>query len=155
MCSRNLTFIELAFYPEHINHRLRFGKPIKHMELDRRRSLAVFEPSQVLGYVRWTANEFGTQSWRLSIVETRESSSSLSRMPGVIPGAEILLQLVGEVRVKRALEVLDQLEAGSFPLEDVSPAYYRHVHARLVAGKPIRAYSRNQHAAHLAARRVR
>jgi hypothetical protein len=155
MTDRNLTQVELAFYPEHKNYWLRFGTPTERLVLDRRRSVALFEPGQVLGYVRWTANEFGTQSWRLTILETKEPSRLLSRVRGVTPGAEVLLLVTGALHTKRALGVLDELETRGFSLADVSPAYYRHVHVRLSAGRPARLYTADQHAAHMAAKRVR
>ncbi len=40
--------VEIAFYPEHLNHWLRFGAPDEQHDLDRRRSLAFFKPGQVL-----------------------------------------------------------------------------------------------------------
>ncbi|WP_390624417.1 DUF2840 domain-containing protein [Iodidimonas nitroreducens] len=44
--------------------------------------------------------------------------------------------------------------SGRFDPADVSPAYYRHVHNRIAAGQPVRAYSRDQHTAYLASRKV-
>ena len=153
--SEFLTRVEIAFYPEYLNYWLRFGTPVERIELDRRRSIALFEPGQVFGYVRWRANEYGTQDWRLTIIEAREPSLLLSRIPGVMPGAEVLLLMIGQARVKRALAVIDQLESRGFRPDDVSPAYYRHVHVRLATGRDVRTYSHDQHAAHLAAKRVR
>lgn len=155
MTNNSYTRVELAFYPEHLNYRLRFGVPLKRIELDRRRSLALFSPGQVFGYVRWSANEFGTQDWRLTILEAHEPHLMLSRVPGVSPGVEVLLVMKGKGRVKRVLSVLDQLEAQGYALEQVSPSYYRHMHVRLTANREIRPYSADQHAAHLAAKRVR
>lgn len=155
MTSNSYTRVELAFYPEYLNYRLRFGAPMKRIELDRRRSLALFEPGQVFGYVRWSANEFGTQDWRLTILEAQEPHMILSRVPGVSPGVEVLLLMKGMGSVKRALGILDQLEVKGYALEQVSPSYYRHMHVRLTANREIRPYAADQHAAHLAAKRVR
>lgn len=155
MTGNSFTRVELAFYPEHLNYWLRFGKPVDRIELDKRRSLAVFEPSQVFGYVRWSANEFGTQEWRLTILEAQEPHIMLSRVPGVSPGVDVLLLVKGKGPVKRCLKVLDKLEADGFALEDVSPNYYRHMHVRLSANRKIRSYSDDQHKAHLAAKQVR
>ncbi|WP_417462962.1 DUF2840 domain-containing protein [Kordiimonas sp.] len=155
MTGNSLTRVELAFYPEHLNYWLRFGSPVDRIELDKRRSLAVFEPGQVFGYVRWSANEFGTQDWRLTVLEAQEPHIMLSRVPGVSPGVDVLLLVKGKGPVKRTLAVLDQLETDGFPLEDVSPSYYRHVHVRVTANRKIRSYSQDQHKAHLAEKRVR
>lgn len=155
MTGNSFTRVELAFYPEHLNYWLRFGSPVDRIELDRRRSLAVFEPGQVFGYVRWSANEYGTQDWRLTILAAKEPHIMLSRVPGVSPGVEVLLLVKGKASVRRCLEVLGKLESNGFALEDVSPSYYRHVHVRLTANRKIRSYSLDQHRAHLAAKQVR
>lgn len=155
MTDNSLTRVELAFYPEHLNYWLRFGQPARRIELDQRRSLAFFKSGQVFGYIRWSANEFGTQDWRLTILEAQQPHIMLSRVPGVSPGVEVLLLMKGKGPVKRCLAVLSGLEADGFALEDVSPSYYRHVHVRLTANRKIRAYSHDQHAAHVAGKRVR
>lgn len=59
--SEHFTHVEIAFYPEFLNHWLRFGEPDQWLDLDRRRLLALFKPGRVFGYVRWRANEYGTQ----------------------------------------------------------------------------------------------
>ncbi len=137
-----------------MNNWLRFGAPAAQQDLDRRRSLALFKPGRLFGYVRWRANEHGTQDWRFTVVQTAEPSPLLSRIEGVTPGGEVLLLATGNAKVKRALLQIDALEAAGFEPADVSPAYYRHVHNRITAGQPIRAYSMTQHEAHLAARQV-
>jgi len=152
--SELFTRVEIAFYPEHLNHWLRFGDPDEQRDLDRRRSLALFKPGRVFGYVRWRANEYGTQEWRFTVAQTAEPSLLLSRIEGVTPGGEVLLLATGNAKVKRALLQIDALEAAGFEPADVSPAYYRHVHNRITGGQPIRAYSMAQHEAHLAARQV-
>lgn len=152
--SEPFAWVEIAFYPEHLNHWLRFGEPDEQQDLDRRRSLAYFRPGRVFGYVRWHANEYGTQDWRLTIVQSAEPSRFLSRIEGVHPGGEVLLLAIGNTKVKRTLLQIDALEAKRFEPTDVSPAYYRHVHNRITAGQPIRAYSMAQHEAHLVALRV-
>ena len=152
--SEHFTRVEIVFYPEHLNHWLRFGAPDVQQDLDRRRSLALFKPGQVFGYIRWRANEYGTQEWRFTIVRAAEPSLLLSRIPGVCPGGEVLLLVTGNTKVKRALLQIDVLEADGFDPADVSPTYYRHVHNRIAAGQPVRAYSRDQHTAYLASRKV-
>jgi hypothetical protein len=152
--SESFTRVEITFYPEYLNHWLRFGEPDEQQDLDRRRSLALFKQGRVFGYVRWRANEYGTQEWRFTIVRTVAPSLLLSRIEGVTPGGEVLLLVSGNAKVKRALLQIDALEAAAFEPADVSPAYYRHVHNRITAGQPVRAYTMAQHAAHLAARQV-
>jgi hypothetical protein len=151
---KHFTQVQIAFYPEHLNHWLRFGAPDESHDLDRRRSLAFFKPGRIFGYVRWRANEYGTQEWCFTIIRTKEPSRFLSRIEGVTPGGEVLLLATGNTKVKRALLQIDMLEADGFDPAEVSPAYYRHVHNRIAAGRPIRPYSYEQHVAHLAVQRV-
>ena len=150
----HFTRVEIAFYPEYLNFWLRFGDPDEQHDLDRRRSLAFFKPGHVFGYVRWRANEYGTRDWRFTIIETVEPSLLLSRIEGVHPGGEILLLADGNTQVKRALLQIDRLETDGFAPASVSPAYYRHVHTRLVSRRPVLTYSEAQHRAHLAGKRV-
>lgn len=152
--SESFTRVQIAFYPEHLNYWLRFGSPDEQQDLDRRRSLALFKPGRVFGYVRWRANEYGTQEWRFAIVQTVKPTLLLSRIEGVHPGGEMLLLASGNTKVKRALLQIDTLEADGFDPVDVSPAYYRHVHNRITSGQPVRAYTEAQHAAHMAGDRV-
>lgn len=152
--SEPFTRVEIAFYPEHLNHWLRFGAPDESQDLDRRRSLAFFKPGRVFGYVRWRANEYGTQDWRFTVVKTAEPSLLLSRIEGVHPGGEVLLLATGNTKVKRALLQIDALETDGFEPAGVSPAYYRHIHNRIAARRPIRPYSIAQNEAYLAAQRV-
>ena len=150
-----LTAVEIAFYPEFINFWLRFGKPDAQHSLDRRRSLALFGPGQIFGYVRWRANAYGTQDWRIIIAQTAAAPTSMSRLEGVYPGAELLLFATGNARVKRVLAQLDTLEAAGFDPAEISPAHVRHMHNRIAVSCPVTPYSADQHAAFLAARAVR
>ena len=150
----DLTRVEIAFYPEHLNFWLRFGAPDEQFDLDRRRSLALFKPGRVFGYVRWHANEYGTQEWRFTIIQSAEPLLMLSRIGGVQPGGDVLLLATGATKVKRALLQIDVLEAAGFNAADVSPAYYRHVHNRIGASSDVTPYSQDQHAAFQAAKAV-
>jgi hypothetical protein len=149
-----VTRVETAFYPEYLNHWLRFGTPDVEHRLDRRRALAFFRPGRLFGYVRWSANAYGTQIWRLSIVRSASPGDDIRRIEGIAPGGTVLLSAVGKARVKRALQQIDALERDGFDPTEVSPAYFRHVHNRIAVGQPVRAYTPAQHAAHRAAQAV-
>ncbi len=155
MSDRVLTGVELVFYPEYRNDRLRFGKPVERLNLDKRRALALFEPGQVFGYLRWSANEFGTQIWRLLIAQAVGKRERIVRLEGVKPGASVLLHLNGATRVRLMLKRLDTLEAEGFALQDISPSYFRHLHNRSLTRSKIRSYSILQQRAAEAAGRVR
>lgn len=152
--SEPLTAVQIIFLPDYLNHWLRFGIPNERHDLDRRRSLALFGPGCLFGYVRWQANEYGTQGWRFTIVQTCGPSAPMSRIEGVLPGGEVLLIANGKAKVQRALLQIDALEKAGFDPADVSPAFYRHLHNRIASGKPVRAYDAGQHAAHLAVKKV-
>ena len=155
MSEQFLTVVELVFFPEFRNDRLRFGAPQDRVLLDRRRALAVFRPGALFGYLRWTANEFGTQIGSMLVGRTARPGAPITRLQGVRPGAEILLQLSGAARVKRILKHLDALETSGFALQEISPAYYRHLHNRILTGIEFRPYSIGQHRAVEVSDRVR
>lgn len=140
-----LTVVEIAFYPELINDWLRFGNPDAERIVDRRRSLAGFAPGGVFAYVRWRANDYGTADWRLHILRAGSPGDALERVPGVRPGAEILCRLSGKVKVKRALDLIDELESRGFDPAGVSPAWWQVAGNRMAVGLPVRPYSENQH----------
>ncbi|MDA4848887.1 DUF2840 domain-containing protein [Hoeflea poritis] len=150
--SKFFTSVEIAFYPEYINCWLRFGKPDAKHNLDRRRSLVLFGPAQVFGYVRWRANEYGMQNWSIAIARARAPLQVLTRLEGIHPGADILLLTTGKARVKRVLAQLDKLEAAGFEPAEISPAYHRHIHNRILTSRSVKPYSDEQHDAFLAAR---
>jgi len=152
--SEPLTCVQIAFYPEFANYWLRFGAPDHWLDLDRRRALALFRPGRLFGYVRWRANEFGTQDWRFTVVQAAAPSVFLNRIEGVDPGGEVLLLTSGNARVMRAFSQIDAIETAGFQPADVSSAYYRHVHNRLAVGRRTHAYCETQHAAHLADRKL-
>ena len=153
MC-KFFTRVEVAFYPEYLNNWLRFGDPVYDFDLDRRRSLAIFIPEQVFGYIRWRANEYGTQEWRVVIVRAVQPLHRMSCFRGIQPGGEILLTTSGNVKVKRVLSQIDLLENDGFDPSKVSPDFYRQLHNRTMVNRPVRGYSSVQHEAYWAARKV-
>lgn len=143
------TRVEIHYLPEFLNHWVRFGEPRHWQDRDRRRAFAFFGAGQVFGYVRWEANEYGTQLWRLFVVRAGGDIFPLHRIPGVTPGAEILLDLRGTDRVKKVLAVIDGLEELDLEPSEVSPDYWIHVRNRVLTRLPIRPYDLDQHRAYL------
>ena len=138
--ARNLTAVQIVYRQKRINHRIRFGAPVCEARLDWRRKIVAFSPDSVFGYIRWRANKFGTQDWRLFVLRT-VSDGALATIPGVMPGADILLATRGVTRTKRALIALDTLENDTATLANVSPAYWRHLHNRLAVGMDAHGFS--------------
>ncbi len=119
-----LTVIQCHFVRGLLNHRLRFGTPHKTIKLDKYRKLACFKPSETLGYIRWRANEYGTQDWRFYILKT-QNSGLLTRVPGVSPAVKVLASFNGTQSVKRALSAFDDVEkVTSESLETLPDAYW-------------------------------
>lgn len=150
----HFTRVEIALYPAQLRYWLRFGEPDEQHKFDRRRSVALFRPGRLFGYVRRSVGEDGSVDWRFTVVKTAAPSRFLGRIDGVQPGGDVYLQVAGKRRVKRALLQIDTLEAHGFRPTEVSPAYYRQIDNRISSGQAIRAYSAAEHAAHLAARRT-
>jgi hypothetical protein len=150
----DLTLVEIAFFPDYVNHWLRFGIPDLDYDLDRRRAIACFKPNRIFGYVRWIANDYGTQVWRFDVLKTVGECQPLTRIEGVHPGGEILLKASGKTKVTQALSLIDSLEESGFDPTEVSECYFRQVHNRIAVRQPLHSYSEAQHMAVSAARRV-
>ena len=155
MKGEGLTAVELIFYPDHFNHRLRFGAEFRRIRLDRWRALAVFAPGAVFAYVRWSANAYGTAHWSIVILKAAASGDSITLINGVRPGAHVLAAGFGVTSTRRMLGLIDQLEADGFEPGLVSEAWWRHVHNRVQVRRPPRGYDARQHSAAMASRAVR
>ena len=157
-----LTRVALAFVAEHFNLYLRFGEPVQVLQLDYWRRCASFTAGAVFGRVRWQANEHGTTQWQLMVLQAGLSSERLQRLPGVRPGAHLLLQVDSELKVRAVLQQIDAMEALGIAAADVAPAYWRTLANRLAAWTAGRSaqplvlpeYTAERHAAWLAGREV-
>ena len=139
-----LTHVQIHFVRDIINHRLLFGEPSEFIKLDKFRRLAVFEAGRIFGYIRWRANEYGTQDWRLFIAKTG-SVNLLTDVPGVAPAVQLLVSASGSKEVKRSLKLLDKLKddtAGN--LETVPESYWLQFQNCLTLRLPMRALPRNR-----------
>jgi hypothetical protein len=105
------TEVELYFVRGKIERWLRFGKPISERTLDRRRRVATFEPGAIFAFIRWASNAHGTLVSRIDILRACDDGEPCSTIPGVKPGAEILLRTVGWEKVQRVLRAIDAVEA--------------------------------------------
>ena len=146
----NLTAVYIRYRKNRINHRLRFGEPQSETWLGWHSRLASFKPAKIFSYIRWSANEYGTQDWRLFVCKAGGSHSQnleldggntghhncLTRIPGVLPGAHILLKTQGKARVKRALVYINAIEKETGELSLVTESYWRHLHNRLEVNHP-------------------
>ena len=120
----HLTLIQCHFVRDKLNHRIRYGSPQTTVVLDKYRKLACFEAGATLGYIRWRANEYGTQDWRFFVLKT-QSTGLLTRVPGVTPAVKVLAAFTGTQAVKRALAAIDDVEKSvSQPIETLSEGYW-------------------------------
>ncbi|ABF08370.2 DUF2840 domain-containing protein [Cupriavidus metallidurans] len=144
-----LTRVSLAFLEHRFKLYLRFGEPARTQRLDRWRSLAVFMPNAVFCRIRWQANDYGTVRWQLMVMQACTPLDAAQRIPGVQPGARLLLHVEGENQVRAVLERIDAIEALGIAPSAASPAYWRTLANRLAARLPLPEYTAERHAAWL------
>ena len=147
-----LTRVSLAYIEHRFKLYLRFGEPARTLQLDRWRRCAVFKPGAMLCRIRWQANDYGTVRWQLMVMQTATPREAVQRIPGVQPGACLLLHAKGENAVRAVLERIDGIEALGIAAIDVSPAYWRTLGNRLVARLPLPEYTAVRHDAWLVGR---
>ena len=144
------TRVSLAYIEQRIDVYLRFGEPARTVRLDRWRRVAVFLPGAMLCRIRWQANDYGTIRWQLMVMQACTPLDAAQRIPGVQPGARLLLHTEGDANVRAVLERIDGIEAQGIAVIDVSPAYWRTLGNRLAARSPLPEYTAERHAAWLA-----
>ncbi|HBP5660095.1 TPA: DUF2840 domain-containing protein [Pseudomonas aeruginosa] len=147
-----LTRVSLAYIEQHIDLYLRFGEPARIVRLDRWRRCAVFLPGAMFCRIRWQANDYGTIRWQLMMMQACTPLDAAQRIPGVQPGARLLLHAEGENQVRAVLERIDAIEALGIAPVGVSPAYWRTLANRLAARLPLPECTAERHAAWLAGR---
>ena len=147
-----LTRVSLAYIEPRLKLYLRFGEPARTLRLDRWRRCAVFLPRAMFCRVRWEANDYGTIRWQLMVMQAATPLEDMQRIPGVRPGARLLLHAEGENAVRAVLERIDGIDAQGIAAIDVSPAYWRTLGNRLAARLALPEYTAERHAAWLAGR---
>lgn len=112
----------------------------------------MFLPGAMLCRIRWQANDYGTVRWQLMVMQACTPLDAAQRIPGVQPGARLLLHAEGENQVRAVLECIDAIEALGIAPAAVSPAYWRTLANRLAARLPLPEYTAERHAAWLTGR---
>ena len=136
----SLTRATVLFLDGKVNDRVRFGRPTAERIIDRRCRVELFAPGALFGYVQWRANAFGTELWRFWVLRAGEPGARLSTVPGIAPGADILVSVAGAARVPRTLELIDAIEAAGTDPADVPESYWRMSQNRLSSGMACRVY---------------
>lgn len=149
-----LTEVELLWIEGRIERWIRFGRPAAERIVDAHRRVLAFQPRQVFAYVRWASNGYGTIVSRIDVLRAVARGMACSTVPFVIPGAEILARASGWPKVERVLQAIDAVEAIGVDPADAAPDHWRHVHNRISAGEPPRAYTRERHRAWLLRQRI-
>ncbi|MDU5676132.1 MAG: DUF2840 domain-containing protein, partial [Pseudomonas aeruginosa] len=89
----------------------------------------------------------------LMVMQAGTPLDDVQRIPGVWPGARLLLHAEGENAVRAVLERIDGIDdAQGIAAIDVSPAYWRTLGNRLAARLALPEYTAERHAAWLAGR---
>ncbi|WP_400564382.1 DUF2840 domain-containing protein [Pseudomonas aeruginosa] len=120
-----LTRVALAHFSQQIRVWLRFGQPAHMLRLDWWRSVAIFLPGTVFCRVRCQIGGRESARHELVIAQAATPLDALARIPGVRPGARLLLHVAGHKAVGAVLAHLDAIEADGVSLAGMSPAYWR------------------------------
>jgi hypothetical protein len=96
-----------------------------------------------------------TVRWQLMVLQACTPLDAMQSIPGIRPGARILLHAEGEQKVRSVLAQIDTIEALHIEPADVSPTYWRTLGNRLAARLPLPDYSAERHTAWLAGRALR
>ena len=147
-----LTQVSLAYIESRFKLYLRFGEPERVIRVDRWRRVAVFLPGAIFCRIRWQANDYGTVRWQLMVMQAGPPLDAMQRIPGVQPGARLLLHTEGDPIMRTVLERIDAIEALGIAPATASPAYWRTLANRLAARLPLPEYSAERHAAWVAGR---
>lgn len=132
-CPPPQTRVSLAYVHQRFNLYLRFGQPERTLQLDHWRRCAIFNPTAIFCRVRWQANDHGTTLWQLLVLQAGTPLDTLQRLPGVRPGARLLLHAKGELKVRTVLQQIDAIEAQGIDACTVAPTYWGTLGNRLAA----------------------
>jgi len=133
MSAECYTLVIQSYRKNRHNHRLLFGAPVRIVRRGWRRQMAVFKAGQVFGYERWHANHFGTQTWSITVCCVAEGVL-FTRVPGVLPGADVWLHAAGKSRVKRVFAALDAIKHAGLLSEEVPGRRWRELATSLTIG---------------------
>ncbi len=149
-----LTHVELTWLAKRVEQRIRFGRPVASLRLDRHRRQVSFAPNAIFAVVRWAGNSYGTVSSGIDILRAVAPGERCTTAPFMQPGGEIFLSIKNWPKVERVLQAIDAVEALGIDPADAAPDHWRHVHNRLIVGERPRAYTLTRHRAWLKRRRI-
>ena len=133
---QNLTVVILAYRKNRLNHRLLFGDPVMWVRRGWRRSMVAFEAGQLFAYERWIGNQFGTQDWRIFICKSGIIGQTLTRLPGILPGAILLASTNGKTGSQRLSCLIRNVEKHpDLNLTDISEDRWRAIGNAIAIGQ--------------------
>lgn len=150
----DLTCVDLTWVEGRTEYWIRFGHVAVNQILDSTRRVVSFHPGAVFAFVRWAANDYGTVISRFDIARAVAPGSAYQTLPGVRPGAELLLKIGGWPKVEDVLRHVDAIDALGIDPAEVDPDHWRHVAHRMKAGEAPRPYSAERHRAWLRRREI-
>jgi hypothetical protein len=149
-----LTHVELTWFAKRVEQRVRFGRPVASLRLDRHRRRVSFAPNAIFAIVRWAGNGYGTVSSEIDIVRAVGPGERCTTTPFMRQGGDILLSIKGWPKVERVLQAIDVTEALGIDPANAAPDHWRHIHNRLTVGEKPRAYTLARHRAWLKRREI-
>jgi hypothetical protein len=149
-----LTHVELTWLAKRVEQRVRFGRPVASLHLDRHHRRVSFAQNTIFAVVRWTGNGYGTVSSEIDILRAVLPGERYTTASFVQPGGEVLLSIKGWPKVERVLQAIDAVEALRINPADAAPDHWQHIHNRLTVGESPRSYTLTRHRAWLKRRRI-
>lgn len=144
--STPLTRVLLAHVERRITLALRFGAPDHVARLDAYRRIAVFRPGATFCRLVWRVDVGGVAKRQLMVMRAGASPDSTRRVPGVQPGAHVLLLAERLRPIRAVLARIDAIEALGIAPEDAMPLYWLALGHRLARRLSLPAYTVEQHA---------
>lgn len=152
--SELLTRVHLHYGRDKFNYYIRFGTPKYRDEYNAREAYEYYVPGAIFGYIRWKTNDYGTESWHFFVLLSGDKSGNICSVPGIAPGAEVLVQVYGKTRVQRLFKIIDDIEHADIDPSDVAPCYWVQTNARIHSSLASLPYTPEQHHAWLLERAV-
>ena len=91
-----LTCAHLHFHHQNFNYYVRFGNPQYRETVTKYEAYEYFSSGAIFGYIRWEAGQYGTTSWRFFVLCAGDPNTQICKVPGITPGAEVLLKYPGK-----------------------------------------------------------
>jgi len=150
-----LTSVHIFYEGNIFNYYTRFGNAKHRDKRSPKEAFEYYSQGEIFGYIRWEANEYGTQSWRFFVLQACDADTKICKIDGIRPGAKVLADISGKDRIYRFFNVIDKIEASGIDPCDVAPFYWIQVNARINSSLASLPYKQAQHNAWLLERKLK